>query len=189
VYNSGRIITYALLGATSSMAGLILSISNYANGLSIAFGMALLIIAFFRVDIFRTPMPAKITGRLTGLLKNTFAVFLSKKSKIAMFSLGMLNGLLPCGMTFIALSYCLLLPDARQGFIYMVFFGLGTLPVMLGLATLAFAAVRHYNLSLQKITTGMLFISGLLLIGRVFIHAGAEADHEKSEVIDIVICR
>jgi sulfite exporter TauE/SafE len=46
--------------------------------------------------------------------------------------MGMLNGFLPCGMTLIALSYCLILAGPIDGFNFMLLFGVGTLPVMLG---------------------------------------------------------
>jgi sulfite exporter TauE/SafE len=126
---------------------------------------------------------------LTTFLKEKFAFLLTRKTFAAVFMMGMLNGFLPCGMTLIALSYCLLLVGPIDGFNFMLFFGIGTLPVMLGFAPIITIAIKRLNLSLQKATTIMLFCSGVILVARVFMYASVEAGYKNVGIVDVILCR
>ena len=48
-----------------------------------------------------------------------------------MFFIGLLNGLLPCGLVYVAVAGALVSNSPVQGAAFMTFFGLGTIPVML----------------------------------------------------------
>jgi sulfite exporter TauE/SafE len=189
LYNAGRILTYAILGSIFSGAGSFLPITPYQSLLSLLFGAALILMAFFRFSHFRIPLLHNAINRLTIFLKDKFSFLLSKKTFVAVFMMGMLNGFLPCGMTLIALSYCLLLAGPIDGFNFMLLFGVGTLPVMLGFAPLMFIAIRKLNFNFQKATTVMMICSGAILVARVFIHASVEAGLRNVDMMDIVLCR
>jgi uncharacterized protein len=189
LYNGGRILTYAMLGGLFGRAGSFLPISPYQNLLSLLFGMVIIIVAFFRIGHTRIPFLFHAVNRLTTFLKEKFAVLLSRKTFAAVFMMGMLNGFLPCGMTLVALSYCLLLAGPVDGFNFMLVFGIGTLPVMLGFAPVLSMAIKKLNLSLQKVTTVMMVCSGVILVARVFIHASVEAGYQNSGIVDIILCR
>lgn len=49
------------------------------------------------------------------------------------FAAGILNGFLPCGLVYVALSGTVVLTNPMHGFVYMIVFGLGTLPMMIGI--------------------------------------------------------
>ena len=83
--------------------------------------------------------------------------------------LGALNGLLPCGLSLLALSTCLIAPTALDGLYFMLLFGVGTLPAMLGLVSLVQFLVSRFNLSFYRINTFMLIVAGSLLIARVYL--------------------
>jgi sulfite exporter TauE/SafE len=103
--------------------------------------------------------------------------------------MGTLNGLLPCGLVLIALSYCLTLQAPLEGFTFMMMFGAGTLPVMLGLTSIIPTLVKKFRFNMYYVTSGMLIVSGLVLIARVFImHVPHNANIQEG-VIDIVLCR
>lgn len=189
LYNVGRIFTYALLGSLFSGAGSFLPITPYQNLLSLVFGVVLIFIAFFRIGNTRIPFLFNAVSRLTTFVKKKFSFFLTKKTFTSVFFMGMLNGFLPCGMTLIALSYCLLLAGPVDGFNFMLLFGVGTLPVMLGFAPVLTLAIRKLNFSLQKATTVMMVCSGAILVARVFIFASAEAAHNSAGIVDIILCR
>lgn len=189
LYNGGRILTYAVLGGLFSGVGSFLPISPYQNLLSLLFGAALIIIAVFRIGHIRIPLLFSGINKLTTFLKERFAFLLSKKTSAAVFMMGMLNGFLPCGMTLIALSYCLLLAGPVDGFNFMLLFGIGTLPVMLGFAPLLSLTIKKLNLSLQKATTVMMICSGAILVARVFIHASVEASVTHAGIVDVILCR
>ena len=189
LYNGGRILTYAMLGSLFSGAGSFLPISPYQNLLSILFGVIIIFVAFFRIGHTRIPLMFRAVNRLTTFLKEKFAVLFSRKTFAAVFMMGILNGFLPCGMTLIALSYCLLLAGPIDGFNFMLVFGIGTLPVMLGFAPVLSVVIKRLNLSLQKATTVMMVCSGIILVARVFIHASVEAGYQNAGIVDIILCR
>lgn len=189
LYNGGRILTYALLGSLFSGAGTFLPISSYQNLLSLLFGTVIIVMAVLRFGNPRIPYLFPLVNQLTSFLKEKFAFFLSRKTFGAVFIMGMLNGFLPCGMTLIALSYCLLLTGPVDGFNFMLLFGVGTLPVMLGFAPMFSLAIRKLNISLQKATTVMMVCAGAILVARVFIHASIEAGHKNAGIVDIILCR
>jgi uncharacterized protein len=189
VYNLGRIITYGLLGGIVASVGLGFPLTKYQNLLSILLGISLLVIGLAGVTIIRVPFLTYALGSFSLLLKRQFSKFLQRKTHLSTLTLGSLNGVLPCGLSFPALTYCLTLAGPADGFIFMSAFGLGTLPVMLGFTSLFHWVIRRLNLQVKSITISMLILSGLLLIGRVFFVHLPHADSVQQGVIDIVLCR
>ena len=51
-----------------------------------------------------------------------------------LFTIGLLNGLLPCGFVYIGLAGSLTTGSTEEGMLYMILFGLGTFPAMLGMS-------------------------------------------------------
>lgn len=188
MYNSGRIIMYGLLGGVVSSIGYILPLSKYQNLLSIVLALALLTMAMVGITDVRIPFLTKSMIKFTSFLKNQFGKFLHRKGSFALLCLGGLNGLLPCGLTFVALSFCLTLTTPFDGFFYMFLFGMGTLPVMLGFVSIAGFVASKLKWDIKKITTGLMAISAILLIVRVFILHSPEG-HEAHNLVDIIICR
>ncbi len=185
LYNIGRILMYCVLGAVVSAIGVMLPlIVQYA--ISITLGIALLVIGITGSS-FRAPVLAPIL-RFTSFLKTQFSKFLQHKNDSSIFAMGVLNGLLPCGLTFLALTSCITLPGPLDGFIFMAAFGAGTLPVMLGLVSIVPFFAKRLNISVGRLSTIMQIAAGCLLIARVLlvaphIHADAQGADQ------IVICR
>ncbi len=106
------------------------------------------------------------TYKYIGKLKSVFTVMFKKSSVVSLFVIGLLNGLLPCAMVYIALAGAIAQGDALAGMTFMLFFGLGTLPMMLGATYLGgFVSVNFRN-KLQKVIPVMIFIIGVLFILR-----------------------
>lgn len=189
VYNAGRIATYALMGAIVSGVGFALPLYKFQSVLSIILGIALLIIGFGGAQNFHIPGLTTLLHKLTSLLKKLFGHYLKQKNKSGIFILGTLNGLLPCGLTFIALTYCLTLQGPLDGFKFMLLFGAGTLPVMLGITGMIHFIVRKFHWKMQRVATTMLILSGCLLIARVLIIHIPHATSFQDGVMDIVMCR
>jgi len=53
------------------------------------------------------------------------------KSYQSLFTIGLLNGLLPCGMVYVALFGAIAVQSDTYGVFYMLLFGLGTMPLMI----------------------------------------------------------
>ena len=194
LYNAGRILMYGILGFTIGTTSVLIPLHKFQNILSLVLGVVVLGIAFFGVASIRIPIVTSLLQKFTIKLKTWFGKFLHQKNSASLVMLGMLNGILPCGLTVLALTFCITLSSV-DGFLYMLAFGLGTLPVMLGATSVIQALLRRFS-SLPMISTGtrnfttsMLVISGCLLIARVLLFHHQHLVNETQEVIDITMCR
>ena len=87
-------------------------------------------------------------------------------NSFSFLAIGIVNGLLPCGMIYLALSSSMATQSIIEGGWLMAFFGLGTVPVLLmatiGVQFMGFAFRRK----LQRWLPVFIFGMGLLLILR-----------------------
>ncbi|UOQ96486.1 sulfite exporter TauE/SafE family protein [Hymenobacter sp. 5317J-9] len=134
LYNLGRVSTYATLGAGAGLLGQSLRLAGLQQSLSIASGVLILLLV---------AVPERYTARLANVLglsrplawvKTTLARLFQQPSLGALYATGVLNGLLPCGLVYLALAGALSAPGVAGAAAYMACFGLGTLPLMLGLS-------------------------------------------------------
>jgi len=188
IYNIGRIFTYGILGAMVGTIGWTLPFGNFQNLISILLGIALLLFGVLGVSHIHVPGLTNGLQRASVHLKQLFGKFLHRKNLSSVFVLGSLNGILPCGLTFLALTFCLTLNSPAESFYFMILFGLGTLPAMIGLTAILMDLVKRYKLSLRKLTTTMLILSGCLLIARVFLFHHHTLPEEHG-LVDIILCR
>lgn len=188
VYNAGRIIVYSVLGALVSSIGYFIPFLKFQNLISIVLGTLLLIVGFglFRINV---PIISRAAGSFTASVKALFGSFLKKKTLGSVFVLGGLNGFLPCGLVLIALSFCVTLKSAQEGMLFMLAFGIGTLPAMLGVTSLLPFVFNKLRFNMTYLTRGMLIISGLLLIARVYVVSLHHQESIRQGIIDIVLCR
>lgn len=189
VYNSGRILVYAIMGSVVASAGLALPLYKFQNLISVGLGIALIFIGSGRIRSINIPTVTAGMQRLNGTLKNLFGRFLHQKSHSISFILGSLNGLLPCGLTMMALTSCLTLRGPLDGFNFMLLFGAGTLPVMLGFTGLFPVLRKKLHLNFMRLTTAMLILSGCLLIARVFLTHLSHATSEKAGILEMILCQ
>lgn len=189
VYNLGRIFTYGVLGAFMGMVGVVLPLGRFQNLLSILLGCSMVALALLGNTSFQVPGVMRYANRFTQRLKSLFLEYLNRRTLLSMMVLGAINGLLPCGLTFLALAVALNAGTVIASFSFMVLFGLGTLPVMLGFTAVADWMATSFNLSYKKLTTTLLFISGCLLVVRVFLMHDPHTLSQSQDIIDIVLCR
>jgi sulfite exporter TauE/SafE len=166
IYNAGRIFCYGILGAFFSSFGSLFRFSGFQNILTITLGAALIVIGIAGTSYIKIPVLSKGIQHLTASLKSLFSRFIKGNKAFSMIVLGMLNGLLPCGLTYLALTYCLTLNNGTEGFTFMLAFGAGTLPVMLGLTSVVQRLIMRFKIRTQSLTTIAMIAIGVLLMGR-----------------------
>jgi sulfite exporter TauE/SafE len=172
LYNMGRILTYGALGAAVGALGALANLTRYEFVLGGALGLLLVLLGLTGTSLVRIPILLPALYRLTTWLKRVFVTQVKNRSNLAMFSMGVINGLLPCGLTYFALTYCIILPNAQDGFIFMTFFGAGTLPAMIGVPLLAGRIAR--GLSFRRITSVTMIVLGVLLLARTAFFQGTD---------------
>lgn len=160
-YQLGRVTTYAALGLVAGVAGKSFFVIGAQRGLSIALGAAILA-GFFAASKFGASAPV---ARLVFVLKTVMSAQLQRRGLWAQALLGMLNGLLPCGLVYVALAGAVTQGAPGKGIIYMAVFGLGTLPMMLaaGFAGRAFPATLRLKLR-ALMPVGVCVLAALLIL-------------------------
>ena len=134
VYNTGRVITYAFLGVIAGLLGSSIAMAGWQQGLSITAGALMLLgVLFFGMEVPDKALLKPLT-RLIIWVKKRIGKLLMKKEIGAQLALGMLNGLLPCGLVYAALIAALSMGSIGGAALYMTLFGLGTFPMMLAAA-------------------------------------------------------
>jgi sulfite exporter TauE/SafE len=129
VYQIGRILTYGLIGLCIGFIGIGISMKGWQQILSITTGVALILIAIFHFLGTKNSSVLKIQQKLLAPLINQMGYWLHKPG--GSFMTGVLNGILPCGMVYMALATALNTGSALNGARFMVLFGLGTLPLLM----------------------------------------------------------
>jgi uncharacterized protein len=186
LYNVGRIFTYGVLGGVVSLIGVALPLEDFQTGLSIGMGAILILVGLVGVSQFQIPLFHKSANALTNFIKSRFSFLVQRKGTGALILLGALNGLLPCGLTAIALASCIISPTVLDGFYFMLAFGAGTLPVMIGFVSFMNFLSGRFNFSYYRVNTVMLILAGCVLIGRGFF---VEPHREIVSGGEIEICR
>lgn len=177
LYNSGRVLTYGLLGLMAAAFGSLLSLTVYQGVLSFTMGAIFLLMGVGAITGVNIPFFTAGVNKLTGKLKQLFGYWLHQKQTSAVLIMGMLNGLLPCGLTYLALTYCFILPAATDGFIFMLLFGLGTWPVMVGFSWLLGLGFKSLTRYYHRMAMLSFILVGVWLMARVFVHHPA-AHHD-----------
>lgn len=165
-YNLGRMIAYVLLGAVVGLMGHSIHLAGFQQSLSIAIGISWLGILIFRPAWEQTLTASKVFRPFYLKIKAELSVLFSNKKKSHFqFNAGILNGFLPCGMVYLALSAALLSGSWLDALAFMAAFGLGTFPAMLGLSVL-FQKQGLEKLDLNRLIRGFSILFAILLIIR-----------------------
>lgn len=159
VYNSGRIFTYSILGLLFGAFGTGLKLAGLQQSISIGAGIFIIagvVISKIKPGLFSFNfVPGKFFGTL-----------FTKRTFLSVFSIGVLNGLLPCGFVYIGIIGSLATQSMLNGMLFMVFFGLGTFPMMFGVGLAGQFISLNVRSSINKIIPYAAILIGCLFILR-----------------------
>ena len=161
-YNLGRIATYALLGVIFGLFGKSLVLAGIQRWASIGLGAALLIGLFAsrKLALWR-PVTA-----LVNLLKSSLSGLLRRQSLPASAAFGLLNGLLPCGLVYVACAGATAAGGIMKGAAFMAVFGAGTMPTMLAIGLSGKLIPPPIRLKMTRLIPVSVFLLAALLILR-----------------------
>lgn len=165
VYNSGRILTYTLLGLILGSFGKLIILTEWQSKLSLALGVIILLYLFVPKKYFHFTSSNSLNKPYLFLRKQLGSLFQSKKQSSLLY-IGLLNGLLPCGLVYLALSSSAITANSIHGGMFMFFFGLGTLPAMFATVVLGNYLNQSIRLKINKAVPVLLFFMAVLLILR-----------------------
>jgi sulfite exporter TauE/SafE len=166
IYQFGRVITYSLIGLLFGLAGRRIYISGYQQWFSIGVGIVVLLVAalyFFR----RYTIHLVLLNRFYSIVQKMIGRILKNAGSTFSFLLmGLANGLLPCGLVYVAVAATLSFTEIYQSIGFMAMFGLGTLPAMMLIAYAGQKLKLETRELLKKAVPYFVVAMGLILILR-----------------------
>ena len=165
-YHFGRLLAYSIIGLFFGLVGKSLYIFGFQQQLSIAIGVLMIIVVLIPVQTFNRYNFSKPVYNIISKVKSSLGKALKKKTADTFLTIGFLNGFLPCGLVYMAVFASLAMQSTTQGSLYMILFGLGTIPLM----TTAIYIGKFLNIKakqrIQKAIPVFVIIIGLLFIIR-----------------------
>jgi len=129
-YHIGRITAYASIGLLFGFIGSGFYLAGIQQHLSIIAGVFMIVIILIPERIFAKYNFSKPLFKIISSVKSALGKQFKNKSYKSLFTIGVLNGFLPCGLVYAALFGAIAMQDVTLGMLYMVLFGLGTVPLM-----------------------------------------------------------
>ena len=130
LYNLGRVVTYALMGLVAGAIGQKIVFYGFQQTVSIVAGVFMIAAFAFPVLVGNRLSKLSFLDSFASAVQRAFSSLLQRRSVLTMFLVGIVNGLLPCGLVYVALAGSALTGDALQGLLSAAVFGLGTFPMM-----------------------------------------------------------
>lgn len=191
-YNAGRIATYALFGSVFGLIGLSLNSIGILQWFSIFSGVFLVLFAWRKWIFSRVEQKFPLFG-MQRIVSLGIGKVLASQSPMKLFFFGIFNGLLPCGMVYLALIHATLSGHSGSAALSMLFFGLGTLPAMLFVAFAANRITGNLRQRLSRLIPFLLTLVGLMVILRglnldiPYLSPKIEMSSKKSERKELII--
>lgn len=165
LFNGGRVLTYVLLGGSVGVFGRGIQLMGLQRAVSIGLGLIVMMILLWpRVGRALDVLPS-LAGRI-GRMRSYFAGQLARTSPGALMISGSLNGLLPCGMVYMALAISLVQGSALLGAVFMFLFGMGTWPMLIGVRLGAGAIGARPRAMLQRLSPVIMGLMAVLFLLR-----------------------
>lgn len=165
LYHSGRIFSYAMMGAIFGLLGKGFYFFGLQQQLSIVVGV-LMILSILLPKVFHKVPIAKPIIKFTNSVKNSLGASLKKKETSTFFTIGFLNGLLPCGLVYMAIFGALTSTTFYEGALYMALFGLGTVPLMTAVVLLGNITSVINRRRIQQLIPVVVVVIGLFFVIR-----------------------
>lgn len=140
-------------------------LSGFQQAFSIVLGVVILVSAVLTGWSSDHRRPALI-GKVQQPLNKLIFKLWQSKGRYRYFALGMANGLLPCGMVYLAIAGALSFSRVWESTAFMIVFGAGTLPALLLLSGSSRLAGARTRVFIRRAMPGMIALMGVLLILR-----------------------
>jgi sulfite exporter TauE/SafE len=167
LYHLGRLSSYSIIGFSFGLLGRSLRLFGLQQQLSILVGVLMILVILIPYKTLNKYNGSRPIFKIVSKIKSNLGRQLKQKSPDTFYTIGFLNGFLPCGLIYMAVFGAIGSGTALEGSLYMAVFGLGTIPLM----TAAIYLGNFINLSLRsKIRKAVpVFV---VLIGLLFVLRG-----------------
>jgi sulfite exporter TauE/SafE len=163
-YHFGKLTAYGLLGLIFGLLGKSFYLAGLQQQMSIILGILMIMVAVVPEKEFAKYNFSKPIYRIITKVKSSLGQQFKSKSYKSLFTIGLLNGFLPCGMVYVAIFGAIAMQSISMGIVYMLLFGLGTIPLLTAviyisnLLSFSFRGTLQKMIPLVAVLIGMLFI-------------------------------
>jgi sulfite exporter TauE/SafE len=171
MYNTGRVISYTIIGGVVGAIGSAVSFSGSVKGIvAIISGVFMMIMGLNTLNIF--PWLRKINPRMPKIFTNK----IHNGSNKGPFYVGLLNGLMPCGPLQAMQLYALGTGSFTAGSISMFLFSLGTVPLMFGFGAISTLLSKKFTYKMMKVSAILVMVLGIIMMNRGLNLSGINLD-------------
>lgn len=180
-YHLGRLFSYATIGLVFGLVGKGFFMAGIQQQISIIVGIVIIVVILIPRKLFSKYNFSKPLFKLLSKIKTKLGSQFKNKSYRSLFTIGVLNGFLPCGMVYVALFGAIAMQSVGYGILYMVLFGLGTIPLMSAIVIINSILTVPIRNKIQRaipyfgIFIGMLFILRGLGMGIPYISPSTQS--------------
>jgi sulfite exporter TauE/SafE len=166
LYHLGRLTSYASLGFLFGLLGKGFYMAGIQQQISIVVGLLMITIAIIPERVFAKYNFSRPVYTVISRVKTNLGNQFKRKSPDALFTIGLLNGLLPCGLVYAALFGAIAMQNVSLSVFYMLLYGIGTIPLMSVVVYVAnFLSIPFRN-KLQKVIPVVTVVIGILFVMR-----------------------
>lgn len=166
IYHMGRLTSYGILGLAFGLLGRGFYMAGIQQQLSIAVGVGMIVLAVVPEKILANYNFSKPVYRLIAKIKSSLGAQFKRKTPDALFTIGLFNGLLPCGLVYAALFGAIAMQNVSMGIAYMILYGLGTIPMMSAVVYVSSLLSMPFRSQLQKAVPIVTVVIGVLFVLR-----------------------
>lgn len=163
-YHLGKLIAYGSLGLIFGLLGKTFYLAGMQQQLSIFVGILMIVVALVPEKVFAKYNFSRPVYKVITKVKSSLGQQFKKKSYKSLFTIGLLNGFLPCGMVYVAIFGATAMQSVSLGILYMILFGIGTIPMLTAVVYISNILSFSLRGKIQKaipivaVVIGMLFI-------------------------------
>jgi sulfite exporter TauE/SafE len=163
-YHLGKLTAYGLLGLIFGLLGKNFYLAGLQQQMSIILGILMIVVAVVPEKVFAKYNFSKPVYSSIIKIKSSLGQHFKNKSYKSLFTIGLLNGFLPCGMVYVAIFGAIAMQSVSLGILYMILFGIGTIPLLTAVVylsnilSLSFRQTIQNMIPLVAVVIGMLFI-------------------------------
>ena len=166
LYHLGKTTSYALLGLIFGLIGRGLFLAGFQQKLSIIMGIGIILFVLVPERKLANYNFSKPVFKFLSILKTRLGNQFKQKTLQSIFTIGLLNGFLPCGLVYVALFGAIAMQNVGFSVLYMILFGLGTVPLMSVLVYIKTFISMPVRNKIQKIIPYVGVCMGILFILR-----------------------
>ena len=165
-YHIGKLTAYGILGLIFGLLGRSFYLAGMQQQLSIIVGVLMIVVALVPEKIFAKYNFSKPVYKIITKVKSSLGQQFKNKSYKSLFTIGLLNGFLPCGMVYVAIFGAIAMQSVSLGVLYMLLFGIGTIPMLTAVIYISNVLSFSFRGTLQKIIPVVAVVIGMLFIIR-----------------------